>query len=250
MCKANFLTSPLATSLECVMCPNHTACDALNTTLTSLAVEPRYWRPGFNSTVAKQCPFPSTCAGGLSSSALYSADAASGCTPGRGLVGAYCMLCATPKSYFDPQRAACEPCGHATEFTILVIVLGSLIAVAAAVAWHVRPTWWPQARRLMAMARRWHFRARARVLIGFYQIVSQLGDVYKIGYPATFRAILAVLSSVSLQLTGWIPGFKPVCLGFTSYSHEGRTRGLPVSHSSLPLWTSLLPQGHDFDPCW
>ena len=39
-------------------------------------------------------------------------------------------------------------------------------------------------------------------------------------------------------------------LSAPQYSYEDRTRDLPAPLSSLPLWSSLLPQGHEFDPCW
>ena len=36
---------------------------------------------------------------------------------------------------------------------------------------------------------------------------------------------------------------------FWGYSHEDGTRDLPAPLAALLLWTTLLPQGHDFDPC-
>ena len=143
-------------------------------------------------------------AGGPSPSPPY--NATSGATA-RGLAGAYCQLAAA--DVFVASRA--EACGGRK--TLGVALLCVALGVVCALHPHVARRC---ARRLTALRFRVaHRRARSKlkIAIGFYQIVTQLGDVYEVAYPPSYQRVLDVFRVANLALFGWLPGLHPTCLG-------------------------------------
>ena len=139
--------------------------------------------------------------------ANYTPSANSTCAPG--LAGVYCTACQSGSSYFDPLRVGCVPCGAAAGFTISFLVIGVLLVISVIIAWHSRPKWWPKTRRFVhTLSRRLSLRARLRIAVSFVQIVTMLGSVYRIGYPVAFRSILNALTTINLDIAGWLPGLQ------------------------------------------
>ena len=87
-----------------------TSCEDAGRTLASLHVVDTYWKPGYLSVDAKPCPFRSTCSNGSTPTERYTASSAATCTPGKGVAGVYCLLCAESGQYFDDGLEACKPC--------------------------------------------------------------------------------------------------------------------------------------------
>ena len=87
-----------------------TSCEDAGTTLASLPVVDTYWKPGYLSVDAKPCPFRSTCSNGSTPTERYTASSAATCTPGKGVAGVYCLLCAESGQYFDDGLEASKPC--------------------------------------------------------------------------------------------------------------------------------------------
>jgi len=176
------------------------------------------WRPGYNAPVAKLCPHADACAGGTTNISHYNISSDQTCTPHRGLTGAYCQLCAEPTShFFDAIAAQCMPCGASLAYSIVVVVLVIAIIASLVAGWRKLLV---TRRRLAIVAERISFRAKLRVAISFYQIVTQLDAVYSLRYPAAYRALLGALSIVNLHVFNWIPGLHAVCFGLSSLSAQ------------------------------
>ena len=105
---------------------------ALGSTVQSLVTRATYWRLAASSTVAKLCPYPQACVGGVVTEATY--NRSSGETCASDLTGAYCTTCDDPDSqFFDPLAVRCKACdGVATAVAVLVVVI---ILVTVGLLW-------------------------------------------------------------------------------------------------------------------
>jgi len=195
---------------QCLPCPPFMTCDAENTTLQTLTVDSRYWRPGSASAVAKLCPSPFTCTGGsMASTVQYDPSSNATCAPGRGTRGAYCTLCIDPTShFFDEQASRCKAC-TALE-TMAAVALMLLVATAVSVLY------WRRRERLAVFAARVSLRAKLRIIISFYQVVAQLDSVYSLRFPAVYIYLVKAIDIFNLNAFSWLSGLHPVCIGLPS----------------------------------
>lgn len=211
-------------SLACAPCPQHLLCNQLNTTLVKIELVERFWRPGYETTIARPCRYASTCVGGLVSNARYNRFDDSACAPGRGLGGAYCLLCTEPTThYFDEYAHRCIPCETTLGGAITVLVLvPALILLAIAAYTNLRgPRLTSLVRRLELHATRLTFRPKLRIAVSFVQVVTQLERVYAVRYPPEFNSLLSLLDFVNIDLLGWAPSLRLRCLfGITSFSFK------------------------------
>ena len=215
VCAPTYYAAAGSPLLNCTPCPVRASCIQPNTTLLTLAVDAGAWRPGYASTDVKLCPHEDACAGGATTdNAFYLSSREAGCAPGRGLTGAYCLLCAEPTThFFDAITTRCKACRGSQLYAVAFVVVAAAISGAAWAAW-----WMLGVTRdlFTALAKRMSFRAKLRVAISFFQIVTQLDAVYSLRYPAPYVALLRRLSLVNLHLFGWLPGLHPVCFGLPS----------------------------------
>ena len=109
----NAMGTNLSDGINCLTCPTGTSCVA-GTTLMSLPVEDGYWKPGYDSTIAKPCPHRSTCSNGPNSEPRYATNSSDTCTADRGVAGIYCLLCAEPGHFFDSDLEMCKYVSTAT----------------------------------------------------------------------------------------------------------------------------------------
>ena len=80
-----------------------------NTTLRSLPLDQKYWRPSAISLKPKPCPHSRTCLGGLVHAGSYSMANEDTCKPG--LMGPYCSYCVPAWHYFHTVSQSCRDCG-------------------------------------------------------------------------------------------------------------------------------------------
>ena len=263
VCGATYLTDPLADGVRCADCPLNLQCFEPGTTLPDLVVDAGHWRPGFGTTVARPCPHRAVCANGTSPSAVYDRSSDATCVAGRGVGGAYCLLCMEPAThYFDAAAERCLPCaetagGAVALLVALALALAGVTLVRGRLSTQLGSTW----RWWRAHATRVSFRAKLRVVISFTQIVTQLESVYVLQYPHAFGAFVGGLGFVNVDLHEWVPSLRLSCLvGARSLSSQllvaafvplgvalgaplaAVLRGAPLA-SSLPFvlgWTFLL----------
>ena len=126
-------------------------------------------------------------------------DHTSGCAGGVGkgegpckdwLMGPYCQLCnvSDRSRYYDSEQSACVVCKvDAVAPLLRACGLILLVVVMVLLFWRFKPY-----RRVPLLARlaRWFMRlfvqlslrSKAKQLLGFYQIATRIGDVYKVGF--------------------------------------------------------------------
>ena len=210
VCDANFfLASAAAGAATCRPCPTGTTCAQPGTTLASLPVDAGYWKPGRQSTQAKRCPHPATCAAGSSLADHYEEASDATCAPGRNVSGVYCVLCAEGH-YFDDERERCSACGAEWGRVALVVVVVALAFATLAHALRRLPT---LSHSLATAARRVSLQAKLKVCISYYQIVTQLDRVYAVLYPPAYRRIVRAVGAVFHVAFGWVPGVASACTG-------------------------------------
>ena len=233
VCEVGFLSDPhgaVDATRRCTACPSNLDCPAIGTMLFDLVVAVGHWRPGFNSTDARPCPYPNACASGMTAVAVYDRSDSSTCAAGRGVTGAFCLLCIEGGHYFDAAKQRCLPCAASVGGAIVLLILPALVFASAWLAcrWQaarVESMW----RRWRAYARKLSFRAKLQTMISFLQILTQLERVYMLQFPPAFSELVGVLSVVNIDL-GWVPSLRLSCLV---------TRSLGVQL----LITSLVPLG-------
>jgi hypothetical protein len=127
----------------CVPCPIGTTCDGTNSSLFAVLVDRDYWRPGKTSSDTKPCPYGDTCAGGTNAPNAYDPASTDLCVPGRGLSGAYCMLCEKPYHFFYVARHRCEPCDGEPQAFLIFLLVGIVgVVVLAIVARRCLRVYW------------------------------------------------------------------------------------------------------------
>ena len=173
----------------CMPCPTGSGPCPAGTTLETLPVKDRYWRASYLSNVSKPCPHRSTCANGSMPNARYDRAVDATCTPGRGLTGVYCLLCAESDAYFDANLTleACRPCSDEAAQLLAFLGIAAFVLIALALAARARllsrmgfAVEW---HRLTIAARQISLQTKVKITISFYQIVTQLDRVYAIVYP-------------------------------------------------------------------
>ncbi len=200
----------------CEPCPQGAACDDIGTEVATLNVRRGFWRPGNASADISQCPQRGLCAGGLASVARYDRFDDSTCARGRGLSGAFCLLCMHKESaFFDVTWQRCRECRDVSISWLLLFVVLILLAIPFGCVWAS-----PRARGVAQLVRRAAARAslqvKLRITISFYQIVAKLGPTYMVKYPPAYEAVVDALRALNLSLARWIPALQPVCLGLQS----------------------------------
>ena len=223
VCEKGFIADSLAATLTCLPCPPNALCGGLNTTSANIALELDHWRPSQQTIHPQPCPRRGLCANGVNGSTVgttYDRFSDATCAPGRGVAGAYCLLCMEPSThYFSAAANECQPCTDTDTVFGVVTLCAAVVLIIGAVLlthhWFVQPQLGSMAQRIRTYAARISLRAKLRILISFAQIVSQLESVYDLRYPHEFRTLIGALSIVNIDLS-WLPGLQLHCLGVRS----------------------------------
>ena len=224
VCEAGFLRAPSVTppALQCEPCPLHLGCHALNTTLPNAVVGSGHWRPGYATMTAKPCRHPATCSSGTDSKPFYSRFGADTCVDGRGVSGAYCMLCLDPEThFFDAAQERCRPCAQTAGSTVALVVIAAIVIVGVLALQRYVATRVDTLSRTMSLhLSRVSFRARFRILVSFAQVVTQIESVYDLRWPASFQALVQVLHIFNLKMPDWMPTVRWHCVGARSLTSQ------------------------------
>ena len=184
-CRAGYYDSGVEiTSVTCKPCFAGSMCGiAIGTTIKTLPLRECYYRALSTSDDLRRCP---------------DCDHSSGCVGGVGegegpckdwLVGPYCQLCnvSDRSRYYDSEQSECVVCKvdavvpllRACGLTLLVVVI--VLLFARIKPYHRVPLLARLARWLMRLFVQLSLRSKAKQLLGFYQIATRIGDVYKVG---------------------------------------------------------------------
>lgn len=225
VCGATYFLDSTSPNATCIKCPPGTNCENSGTTIESLPVWHTYWKPGFLSVMPKPCPYASICSNGSMPSPYYNATSDATCTPGLGVAGVYCLLCAEASHYFDEHRERCNPCteeiGRVVLFLIgIVLLIATIFAIArfqlvARSNVVVRMTW----HNLVVSADQMSAVTKAKLVVSYYQIITQINRVYAIVPPPVYARVVNSLNAVFHVFFSWIPGVTTACMGL-GLAHE------------------------------
>ena len=233
---------------SCLSCPPGGSCDREGTNPTTLTLKPGYWRPSIEA-LPKECSHPQVCAGGDIADATYDAESNVTCAPGRGVRGAFCQLCIQPTYAFHRETQLCEPPSRSSTFLIVLVVVVLLAVGVGCVS--QSPSCYIFFQRLFrpgrarlertsVVVRQSHAFASevqrkvktaamrsivpAKICISFYQVVTQMGSVYRTVEPPPYHVLLKIIN----HLLDWIPDLK-VVEAFLGLDNNLKSRLLAVT---------------------
>jgi hypothetical protein len=236
-CKPGYYDEAAETQkVQCVPCVTGSWCsdDTKGTTLASLPLLRGYYRTGNASNDLRRCPDfgeSSGCVGGVGFGEGPCKDF---------LQGPYCRLCNVTDGsrFYSPEKSACLPC-KAGAVVLPAIVCSSAIAVIALTALckclrsrccpkpktkkterraAVRRCLHRLARRLRRLLTQLSLKAKAKQLLGFFQVATRVADVYETPMPESVSQVLAFAEVLNVNIAGL--GFPLQCLGIGTYQQQ------------------------------
>ena len=208
-----------ASGVECALCPVGSDCVSQGTTLSTLPLLAGYYRATNLSEDLRRCPDfgnASGCVGGV--------GAGEGpCKPW--LEGPYCRRCNVSDStrYYDSEESACLACdGDAlTPVAALGVALFALLLLGLLWARFQPHRWWCSwqlVARTSHLSKQLSLRAKAKQLLGFYQVATRISDVYEVPMPTAVAALLSVFELFNINIAGL--GLPLQCLGLGTYEQQ------------------------------
>ena len=221
-----------ATKLECKSCPYGTTCNSSGTTVHSLVIHFGYFRVSNDTADVRSCPDHASVASFLSKP--------SGCAGGEGggdslcrdkLGGVYCRACRSDLAgshYYNAAERECLECGLQSipaGFWLLLALLSC--ACLMWLAGHfARGRLQDGADQMIALLRRiWSSKVfasltvTAKTLIGFYQIVSEVEEVFIMELPVSAVRFIESFSWLDLSIVDLV---QLECIGLGGYHNELR----------------------------
>ena len=239
----------------CLECPSGSDCrHAAGNTLATLPIRRGYYRLSHRSIDVRRCPDASSncgesiecpesnsgCRGTLEEGRSNSSLA----LPGRelqedgaalnrtdgcydDLKGVFCRLCKSRddgrRAYYATatasRRAQCKECRESARDSILVFIgylILAAVAVLLALCWFRAYLSAQRQRQLQYAWRAFTPHNKAKILIGFYMIATEVGKIYEVALPPSVKN---VLSSFAIVVSFGFNGVSSVleCLGMRGY---------------------------------
>ena len=171
----------------CPLCPTDADCSESGTTVETLGVPKGFWRASKRTAKIYPCNL-TTDRHACSGSEEYLGDASGAETPGfgcdEGYMGPLCEWCVNDTQYFDKNKG-CVDCPSArVRFGQLAAICCASAATALLVFLALTRTQvWRRfgarvASRLALIESRVGFQPKLKILVSFYQVVSNLGPIY------------------------------------------------------------------------
>ena len=237
-CKPGYYDEASGTQkIQCVPCVTGSWCsdDTKGITLASLPLLRGYYRTGNASNDLRRCPDfgdSSGCVGGVGFGEGPCKDF---------LRGPYCKLCNVTDGsrFYSPEKSACLPC-KADAVVLPAVVCSSAIAVIALamLCKCLRSRCFPKpktkktderkaplrrclyrlARRLRRLLTQLSLKAKAKQLLGFFQVATRVADVYETPMPESVSQVLAFAEVLNVNIAGL--GLPLQCLGIGTYQQQ------------------------------
>jgi len=214
----------------CEPCPVGANCNRVGITLENLPLEKGYYRISVLTANVRECPDKNSghtgCEGNVDTGGVGSVCAET-------LDGIYCTSCSDIFSgadvFYSLTDSECRECGSTSWWSVF------LVGVAFIVFLVVRDILYGMAgsrsasrglrikrrviARLLELPKRvvieLSLLAKGKICVGFYQVCTQVKDVYQVSFPNDVMSALSALSFFSLNFENL--GFKFDCLGMRSY---------------------------------
>ena len=237
-CKPGYYDEASGTQkIQCVPCVTGSWCsdDTKGITLASLPLLRGYYRTGNTSNDLRRCP---------------DFGDSSGCVGGVGfgegpckefLEGPYCKLCNVTDGsrFYSSEKSACLPC-KADAVVLPAVVCSSAIAVTALAVLcrcllsrccpkpkakktderkaALRRCLHSLASRLRGLLTQLSLKAKAKQLLGFFQVATRVADVYETPMPESVSRVLAFAEMLNINIVGL--GLPLQCLGIGTYQQQ------------------------------
>ena len=243
VCEPGYLLDPSLTNRKdgssCVKCLAGATCEAPGTNVSNLVLDSHYWRVAAMSTMLKRCPHP-TCGGGVNLAHVYDLHDNGTCMD-VGTAGPYCQLCSSPMEVFDAGISRCVSCDPTPLWLVPLIFVLILLFVwimkraqrfalpsdgntmaSRMLSTHGRSNGQLAVHldtlvaHLRSACRRTALERKAKILLTFFQIATQIGDVYVISYPQPYSGVMNTFAIVNLDIGRWFPRMQARCFGFLS----------------------------------
>ena len=214
--KGYFSSAHVLQALQCHICGVGTECTSPGVELTSLPLQPGYYRIANSSSDVRRCPGPSR-----GNSACHGGDRfANQCR--SGLTGIYCEQCVNKTGHFyqagtRTSAASCEACSSsgtllAVELFLVIVVLAVCSRIACLRNSQMRAI----EQQLRTSSRRLALQSKAKRIVSFYQIASSINHIYRVALPDSATHLVSFFhSAVTLGFNRI--GMPLQCLGLHGY---------------------------------
>ena len=204
-------------SKYCKECPSNAICIS-NTSIQTLSINPGFWRDSNKTSKLYRCPDTNLCEGSAASN-LYKCSintemcevsAVFGESPycKSGFKGPLCQSCENANEYFRDSRDTCERCPPVSTFILtLILVITLIIGIAFLVRIAVRSM--PMIGTRISS---FNLRAKLKIIISFYQVVSSLEVVYGVEVHSSLKDLFNFFDAFDLDLLDYF--YYPIsCTG-------------------------------------
>ena len=201
---------------SCEICPAGSECDHTGTVPQTINISAGFWRLSALSVDVKPCPrlTAASCSGGTDANVTYDPRSSDLCSQASGATGVFCTLCLKPAEYFDWIAARCKACGYTVAADIGKL-FGAGIVFLGLFLLRERLRKLDSYRRLVNLTVRAAMRSKIKHLVAYYQIISQLGSVYRVSYPQAYEQLLSGFRWLELNI-GFVPSLQLHCVGLRS----------------------------------
>ena len=230
----------------CSPCPDGARCPEAGTTLETIDLLPGWWRLTNRSSRPLRCE-PSHSSENARSACLGGPNPDLQCQ--NGTTGPLCRLCAHTEYYFDEGTLGCRPCVNGLGALSYVVLIAAPILVLMTAKLTARGaarvcTAQGNQRQYSRLAGSWlmamwndYLYAKLKLMIGFYQVLSQLQSVYGAKLPTQLSHLFSWTRVVNFDLLSALS--QQACIG----SFEVRLwlrAGIPLGGIALFLTGHIL----------
>ena len=170
-------------------------CEGVGTTLENSPIKVGFWRePSSNSTI-RECPYESACPGSSNSSSEQCAE---------GYSGPLCAVCEdgyTASNVYSP----CEKCfeggeGQSVGFGLVVVLIAMYLVGGAAFYVMDKAKLKARVAKIQQFMGSMEIRVRLKLLVVYFQIVSEFELVLTSNYPGMYSSFLIVAQRSNMSL--------------------------------------------------
>ena len=206
-------------SRYCLACPDGSSCDDAGMNLTDLTVREGFWRHSTKTATLYKCTRSNACV--VSSTTrrsrkdmMMSDDTDNTDTYNMycdvGHKGPLCEVCIESDYYFNDNDGECRQCP--SPINIALLTIGILVAVVVVFILLRYMIMYDKMSRYLYLFSSLSIRAKAKLLVSFYQVVASLNDVYGVSLSSRFTSVVNIFGYLSFDLFQII-GISLNCIG-------------------------------------
>ena len=191
----------------CKQCPQDTTCTE-NTSIFNMKIKNGFWRASNRTTKIYKCDYGPSC------DHKDSTDYSKYCLDGH--EGPLCRLCEKKNMYFHEQEGLCIECSSTGSITIVAFIAFISVLVLLLLGWFLVQRFDNLVEFLLSLS----IIAKAKILIGFIQILSSFANIYGAELHEDISFIKTALRIVTFDIVLLLSKIHvtPSCLGVSTLS--------------------------------